>query len=123
MMNILKRFMGVAVIGALNVSVIAGPEWVEQGDAGSLPANAQTVSGGGGTVQKISGALLGAGLNGVGDFEDMYLIQITDPAAFSASTTFVGGGDAQFDSQLWLLKMDGLGLLGNDDTFVNGPPG
>jgi len=122
-MSFSKYCMSAAVIGALNVSVIAGPEWVEQGDAGSLPANAQSVNGGGGTLQKISGAILGAGLNGAGDFEDMYLIQITDPAAFSATTTFVGGGDAQFDTQLWLLKVDGLGLLGNDDTLIYGPPG
>lgn len=123
MIMIVKRFIAAAVISGLNVSAFAGPEWVEQGDAGSLPPGAQIVGGGGGPLLKISGGLLGNGLNGLGDFEDMYLIQITDPAAFSATTTFVGGGDAQFDSQLWLLKMDGFGLLGNDDTFISGGPG
>jgi hypothetical protein len=99
----------------------AGPEWVEQGDAGSLPGGAQIVAGSG-SLGKISGALQGAlTLDGAADFVDMYLIYIDDPQNFSATTTFLGGGNAQFDSQLWLFKVDGLGLLGNDDTFIPSP--
>lgn len=97
-----------------------GPEWVEQGDAGSLPNGAQIVSGSGG-LQKISGALEGAvNFDGTGDFEDMYLIYIDDPQNFSATTTFLNGGSADFDSQMWLFAPSGFGILGNDDTFVIG---
>ncbi|MFY9344821.1 MAG: hypothetical protein WAT39_20175 [Planctomycetota bacterium] len=43
----------------------------------------------------------------------MYLIQITDPATFNATTT--GGGTA-FDSELWLFNLDGRGVTFNDDS-------
>ena len=115
----------VALVVALSAAgaASAGPEWVEQGDAGSLPASAQTISNtSSGTLTKISGQLQGNGQLGPGDLEDMYVIQITDPQNFSATTTFEGGGSAEFDSQLWLFRLDGTGLLGNDDTFIGPPP-
>ena len=121
-MNMFKFAMAAALITCAP-AFGRGPEWVEQGDAGSLPNGSQVVSGSG-ALGKISGALEGAlTITGEADFVDMYLIYIDDPRNFSATTTFLGGGSAQFDSQLWLFKVDGLGLLGNDDTFIPGPPG
>ncbi len=90
------------------------PPWNEQyhggGDAGDLPATAQIV-----TlpdqqpcqdpVTRIRGD------NGDSDV-DMYIICITDPNAFVAST--VGG--ATWDTQLWLFRCDGTGVVANDDT-------
>jgi len=123
MIKSVNGYMCAAAICALAGSAMAGPEWVEGQDAGSLPGSAQTTSGTG-TLTKIAGTLQGNNpLAGPGDFEDMYVIQITDPLLFSATTTLPGGGSADFDSQLWLFKLDGLGLLGNDDTFIVGGPG
>lgn len=103
----------------------AGPNFVEgmcNGEAGSDPSSACRVTGGGGgLVMSISGKINGGG-GGLGppDFEDMYVILITDPKGFSATTT---GADTGFDTQLWLFRVDeldptsdGLGLLANDDS-------
>jgi len=46
----------------------------------------------------------------------MYLIDITDPFLFRASTLITDGGSATFDTQLWLFNLDGTGLLGNQDA-------
>ena len=114
-------------------SAIAGPEWIERGDAGSLPPTSQPTTGSG-AVKKISGSLSTAGsLAGAGDTEDMYLINITDPANFYASTTSFNPydpdnpGSAEFDSTLYLFSVSvgegefgvqGFGLLGNNNTPI-----
>jgi hypothetical protein len=97
---------------------IAGPNWDEAinggGDAGSSIITAQPV-----TllqVNRISGSL-STGV--VADFEDVYLIRITEPTLFQAHTDSAGGGSADFDTQLWLFSAIGLGLLGNDDVATN----
>jgi hypothetical protein len=88
--------------------------WDEQfyggGDAGDLPATAQLVTLPDQTpcqspVTRIRGD------NDASDV-DMYVICITDPANFVAST--VGG--AGFDTQLWLFRCDGTGVVFNDDN-------
>ncbi|GIV05766.1 MAG: hypothetical protein KatS3mg016_1341 [Fimbriimonadales bacterium] len=88
--------------------------WDEQyyggGDAGDLPATAQLVTLPDQTpcttpVNRIRGNLDASDV-------DMYVIYISDPAAFSAST--VGG--ASFDTQLWLFNCDGTGVAFNDDS-------
>jgi hypothetical protein len=123
LMAVLGLLLGCAVVAT------AGPAWVEGGDgdddAGSLPGNAQ-VTVGGAVMLTISGSLDGAAAaNGVADFEDMYVIQIDDPDSFSATTAFFPGS-TEFDSRLFLFRVDpdqagsGLGLLGNEDT--GGPP-
>ncbi|MEJ5294500.1 MAG: DVUA0089 family protein [Fimbriimonadales bacterium] len=43
---------------------------------------------------------------------DVYVICITDPNAFSASTVGLAG----FDTQLWLFRCDGTGVVHNDDS-------
>ncbi len=114
------RFVSVCVLcGVTGSFALAGPEWPEVGDAGSLPGSAQVVTGGGGSLTKITGTLEGPpGLPGagLGDFQDMYLIDIKDPFAFRASTLDDDGGFADFDAQLWLFYEDGRGLLGNQDA-------
>lgn len=103
----------------------AGPDWTETGGgAGSLPTTAETPTAN--PVRTISGELKGSFLRGgqSPDFEDMYRIYICDPLNFSARTD---GGDlngvstATFNTQLWLFREDGRGLLGNDDSPAMGP--
>jgi hypothetical protein len=88
--------------------------WDEQfyggGDAGDLPATAQLVTLPDqrpcqSPVTRIRGD------NGASDV-DMYVICITDPANFVAST--IGG--AGWDTQLWLFRCDGTGVVHNDDA-------
>ena len=79
------------------------------GDAGDLPATAQLVSAANAQacqtpVQRIRGRM-------DADDVDMFVICITDPAAFSASTI----GTTAWDTQLWLFRCDGRGVVHNDD--------
>lgn len=98
----------------------AGPDWVEDTDAGSFPGTAQAPKGVGQLTSLYGtlGALNVAGRLGA-DMEDMYIIAITDPVAFSADT--IVNGMADFDTQLWLFHQDGRALLANDNT--SGLPG
>lgn len=102
----------IAVAAGLAFATVAyGGGWTEQGDAGDLPGSAQITNG--------SGPLLSiTGSTGGGDGVDMYAIFIDDPVNFIASTAGAGGGfggNATFDTQLWLFDANGFGLLGNDD--------
>jgi hypothetical protein len=79
------------------------------GDAGDLPATAQLVTLPDQTpcqspVTRIRGD------NDASDV-DMYVICITDPANFVASTV----GTTTWDTQLWLFRCDGTGVVANDD--------
>lgn len=94
-----------------------GPDFVEDSDAGNTLQSATKVKGNGSGVNTINGVVTGGGgfVGGGGDFQDIFLIFIRDPGAFSAST--VGpGGDAAFDTRLWLFRRDGRGLLAADDA-------
>ena len=82
--------------------------WAEVGDAGNLPARAQ-IPDGSGPLAMIQGTL-----GGNGDV-DLYLIDIPDVAAFSASTV---GGSA-IDTQLWLFDFDGRGIAHCDDASAS----
>ncbi len=80
------------------------------GDAGDLPGSAQLIQSPEAQacqtpVQRVRGRM-GA------DDVDMYVICITNPAQFSASTV----GTTTWDTQLWLFKCDGLGVVFNDDN-------
>jgi hypothetical protein len=79
------------------------------GDAGDLPATAQIVTLPDATpcetpVTRVRGDLDASDA-------DMYVICITDPASFSATTV----GSTGFDTQLWLFRCDGTGVVHNDD--------
>ena len=83
--------------------------WMEVGDAGQLPATAQ--------VPMVPGALTGISgtITNAGD-ADMYLINITNPAAFSATT--VGQPGTLFDTQLFLFRTTGFGIEANDNVSL-----
>lgn len=90
-----------------------GQSWDEfangGGDAGALPHTAQIVARSNATpcdtpVQVVTGVLQP---NDV----DMYLICIPNPSAFVASTIDATG----WDTQLWLFRCDGTGIMHNDD--------
>jgi subtilisin-like proprotein convertase family protein len=88
---------------ALETGAPASGTWTEHADAGELVGTAQACIGNGGLTQ-IVGSL------GLGD-TDLYQIQISDPANFSAST--IGG--AYFDTRLFLFDAAGNGVSFNDD--------
>lgn len=109
---------------------LAGPHIVEDfliDEAGPLPAAAMVANDlpGDQPVLTISGMLTGVvrGSGPAGDFEDMFLIRIDDPAGFSATTdaTF-GVFGTDFDTQLFLFSYTGRGKLANDNetTFSAG---
>ncbi len=83
----------------------------EIGDAGDLPLSAQVPAGTITNLTAIAGTL-------AGDDVDMYVIDIVDPAAFTAST--VGG--TTLDTQLFLFFADGRGVTHQDGiTGATGP--
>lgn len=125
-------------VSALALTIVntafAGPDWVEDGDAGSFLQTAQVIDNVvGGQVRRIVGTLAGAPASAggfgdpMGDFEDMYKIVITDPGTFFISTSPQYGGYADFQTSLWLFDSKGFGLLGNvyspQDLFGGGEGG
>lgn len=108
----LTTTLAICLLSALASPALAGG-FNEGGDAGRTIGTSQPVTGGVGPALSISGSLSGP-LFGPGDFEDVYEIFISNPAAFSVSTV----GAAPFDTELFLFDPAGLGLLANDDTSV-----
>jgi hypothetical protein len=106
----------VAGLGALSLAsvALAGPDWIEVGDAGSTVTTAQVPLNISGVtfLRSISGGL--ASGVGVPDYEDLYVIRVTDAVNFSITT-----GTADFNPILYLFNItvnsEGLGLLANDD--------
>ena len=111
--NLIVR-AGVVSLMALCGSAVAGPDWLEQGDAGSTIGGAQkpTRPPGAPALTSIAGNLSEGFIEN--DYEDLYLIRITDPGAFSIRPAF-----ADFDVVLYLFNItingEGYGLLGNND--------
>ena len=107
-------FTAVSTSLLLAAAANAGPDWLEQGDAGSLITTAQAVVGVG-QLETISGNL-NSGILGL-DLEDMYLIRITEPTNFSFSL------NGTLNTTVWLFNVtqanEAFGLLAND----NGPKG
>lgn len=103
-----------AAVCFLSQGAFAGPNWVEEGDAGSNIQTAQPIdSADGQQVTRIFGTITGVALFSGGsadDFEDVYQILVTDPVNLFFST--VGTG-TNFQTSLWLFDSDGRGLLGN----------
>ena len=92
--------------------------YTETGDAGDLPATAQIVSGPANTpLTLIIGSLTLT--NGTSD-GGMYQIFITNPTAFSASTTGFFPGANNFDTQIFLFNSQGVGVVANDDAASGG---
>ena len=108
---------GIGYFDDLSITAEAGTPfdgWDETanggGDAGDLPATAQLVTLPDQTpcqspVTRIRG-------DNDADDVDMYVICITDPENFVASTV----GTTSWDTQLWLFRCDGTGVVHNDDA-------
>jgi hypothetical protein len=77
------------------------------GDAGELVGTAQIVAGSG-ALTEITGD------NPTNNDRDLFLIRISNPAAFSATTNTNPGTNA--DTQLWLFTSTGVGIAFNDDV-------
>ena len=82
----------------------AAQTWNEVGDAGNLPISSQFVTGSG-DLTSINGNL-------TLDDVDMYALEITSPTTFSASTV----GMTFVDTQLFLFRADGTGIVMDDDA-------
>ncbi|MBL9119264.1 MAG: DVUA0089 family protein [Phycisphaerae bacterium] len=111
----LRSVSTLAVALLATTAAFAGPTFEEVPDAGATPATAQPTTGSG-PLGRIKGAL--AGTADAFDFEDVYLICINDPASFSAT---VNATMTDFDTELWLFKIDGTGLLSNDNDPLSFP--
>jgi hypothetical protein len=101
----LARSLATAAASAALFSPAPAQTWTETGDAGSLVTTAQ-VPLGSGPLALINGTLA--------DREDVYAIDITTPAAFSASTCGLAG----FDTMLTLFDARGFGVAFNDDACI-----
>jgi len=99
--------LALATVG-FSTSAVAGT-YTEAGDAGQLIGSAQTTVG--------TGALTDIFGSTADKFDvDLYLINITDFAAFSASTVN-SGTDAVLDTQLFLLTTSGKAVCLNDNAL------
>ena len=102
----------VFAISGLIAPAFAGPDWTEVGDAGSSLATAQLPAGVG-QIRSIAGSLGGEAQDP--DFEDMYIIGISDPTTFRLDLL-----SANFDAQLFIFNITlsggALGLLANDNV-------
>lgn len=99
---------------AMSSASMAGPDWTEDGDAGSTVQTAQ-VPLGEGQISSLSGRL---GTRGGGDdFEDMYYIGVAQPTSFTLQLT-----SPNFDAQLFVFHITlaggALGLLANDNADI-----
>jgi len=86
---------------------LAGPDWQEQGDAGKFVGSAQATLGVG-SIDSISGEFAAGILDP--DLEDMFLISITNPAAFNITVTSANGTLGLFLFNV-TLGNEGLGLV------------
>lgn len=96
----------------------AGPDWIEDGDAGFNIMTAQDTTSVG-AIQSVAGIL-----QGETDTEDVYRIQIENGTDFdNQSLGFAFRGmDTQFNASMWLFDSYGFGVLGNDDDPLTGGP-
>lgn len=85
---------------------ICAQTWTEA-NAGELTTTAEATVGTG-PLTTITGSL------STTESADLYLIRIDDPVGFTCSS--VGG--ATFDSQMWMVSLDGYGISARDDNPV-----
>ena len=107
--------IGVCIFGC---TAMAGPDWIEDGDAGSSIGGAQDTTSVG-LLNTIAGTLGGA------DQEDIYRLIIEDANDIASPVDFglLPGSDPEFNPALWLFDSEGFGVLGNDDDPILGGPG
>lgn len=109
----------VVALGSLSSAAVAGPDWIENGDAGSTLNTSQDITPVG-PVQTIAGTLGGQ------DTEDVYKLVILDGDNIGGEVMFgltLNHGEGElFDPALWLFDSEGFGVLGNDDDPILGGP-
>jgi len=106
MKGLIKSLAFFTIFMLVSFSVAQASLYSEVGDAGNLPASAQSVTGTG-IISDIYGTL--SSENDV----DMFKIYIYDPENFYAST--INDDTTVYDTQLFLFDENGYGVLGNDD--------
>jgi len=99
--------LAVLAVCALAAAPAQATVVVETGEAGQTLATAQVTTGAAGALTGITGSLFAS------NDADLFLINITAPAAFSASTVSVAG--LELDTQLFLFTLAGAPVYGNDD--------
>lgn len=109
--------IGIA-IGSLSFAALAGPDWIEDGDAGSSIGGAQDTRSVG-FLNTVAGTLGGI------DQVDVYQLNIQDSDEFATLVDFgfTFNGGPEFNPALWLFDSQGYGVLGNDDDPIFGGPG
>ena len=119
MTGINAQKLGVLIsIASIASIATAGPDWIEDGDAGSTLDTAQDITPVG-EINTIAGTLGGM------DQEDVYKLVIADGDDISAPVQFglnLGNGSEGFNPSLWLFDSEGFGVLGNDDDPILGGP-
>jgi hypothetical protein len=105
------------VIAAGGSSALAGPDWIEDGDAGATIGTAQDTTQVG-AIQSVAGVI--AGMDG--DTEDVYKLIVTNGNDFDNDVMFGFRGEFEFNASLWLFDSQGFGVLGNDDDPLTGGP-
>ncbi len=119
-MKLMSTMVVSSCLGLMLVTpALAGPIWeeCEMDDAGKLPGTAQVPNQlpQGTPLEEICGKFDPLEPQ---DTEDMFLIEICDPAAFSASAVVTSGS---MNLQLWLFDINGFGLIANDDSIGTNP--
>ncbi|MBX3408710.1 MAG: hypothetical protein KF859_02345 [Phycisphaeraceae bacterium] len=114
-----QRLMCALTVAAVGLVVAApahaGPDWLEQGDAGSLLHSAQVPTRPSPSILQLSSisGTLATSLTQP-DYEDLYFIKILDPVNFTITLSF-----ADFNAVMYLFQVtvngDALGMLANDD--------
>ncbi len=112
------RIAALSVVALLPQLAVAGPDWLETTDAGSVIATAQVPSRpfGAAGLTSIAGSL-SQGLTQP-DYEDLYFIRVLIPTAFSVRPAF-----ADFNVVVYLFNItvngEGYGFLANDDESTS----
>ncbi|MBG85105.1 MAG: hypothetical protein CMJ40_11250 [Phycisphaerae bacterium] len=103
-------------VPAAQASLLRGPDFIEPGDTGSSRNTATDVkTESGGIVSTISGSIGGGGgLRGPGDFQDVYRIRITDPAAFKI--TLKNSSFDIPDAMLFLFNENGNPIMASNNS-------
>lgn len=115
MMRQFKKIASVALVAGLGCGAAAGPDWIENADAGSRFHTAQ-VPAGIGDITSISGNLGGRGATP--DYADMYIIGVSEPGTFRLELA-----TSNFNAQLFIFNITlaggAHGLLANDNENGN----
>ena len=118
-MGINMRALGILfTAGYLSCAAIAGPDWIEDGDAGSTLGTSQDITSVG-PINTIAGTLGGE------DREDVYELIILNGDDIAGPVQFgmnLEQGVTGFNPSLWLFDSQGFGVLGNDDDPILGGP-